>query len=360
MQVNTIDIVTKLFKFNCLSESEYIHLLENREDEELRSMIVSEALRLRKKYYGNDVYKRGLIEFTNYCRNDCNYCGIRKNNLNAQRYRMTCEEILECCELGYQVGFRTFVLQGGEDAFYTDDKVVEIVEAIKALYPDCAVTLSIGEKSYDSYMRYKKAGVDRYLLRHETADEQHYRILHPEEMSLDNRKQCLFNLKKLGYQVGAGFMVGSPGQSNDTLAKDLVFLQQLKPEMVGIGPFVPHCDTVYSDKKCGDIELTLFLLSLVRIILPTALIPATTALATVAEDGRERGIFSGANVVMPNLSPVENRKKYSLYDKKCCTNEEALEGIKSLEKRIENIGYRLVVSRGDAKACLLKSEDRQV
>lgn len=342
------NLVEKLIENQRLARQEYTELLRNAGHPDVLKRITDEAVRLREKYYGKKVYTRGLIEFTNYCKNDCYYCGIRRSNKNADRYRMTKEEILSCCENGYALGFRTFVLQGGEDLWYTDEKLADIISSIKKGYPDCAITLSIGEKSYESYKMYKEAGADRYLLRHETASDRHYRMLHPEEMKLSNRKQCLYHLKELGYQVGAGFMVGSPGQTFDNIACDLVFLEELQPHMVGIGPFIPHCDTKFADKKAGSLKLTLFLLSVIRIILPKVLLPATTALGTVDPGGREKGLAAGANVVMPNLSPVTNRKKYQLYDNKICTGEEAAECRECLAARVKSTGYELVNERGDA------------
>ena len=254
---------------------------------------------------------------------------------------------MDCCANGYELGFRTFVLQGGEDPYFTDEKMVEIIRGIRELYPDCAITLSIGEKSYESYRKFKEAGADRYLLRHETANEAHYGTLHPENMSLKNRKQCLYDLKKLGYQVGAGFMVGSPGQKLEYLAEDLIFLKELQPDMVGIGPFIPHHDTQYADEPAGSVELTLALLSVIRIILPKVLLPATTALGTLDPLGREKGMKAGANVVMPNLSPVRNRKQYELYDNKICTGEEAAECRGCMSRRVASVGCELVTDRGD-------------
>ncbi|MCI7180146.1 MAG: [FeFe] hydrogenase H-cluster radical SAM maturase HydE [Schaedlerella sp.] len=341
-------VIDKLIELHNLSKAEYLELLQYREDEEAVGRLQAEAVRLRKQYYGIKVFTRGLIEFTNYCKNNCYYCGIRRGNPHVNRYRLTRDEILECCRQGYGLGYRTFVLQGGEDPYYTDERMAEIIRAIKTEFPDCAITLSVGEKSCDSYRLFKEAGADRYLLRHETADESHYRSLHPAEMSLGNRKQCLFDLKKLGYQVGAGFMVGSPGQTLSNIAEDLLFLQELKPEMVGIGPFIPHHDTIYAEEKAGSVNLTLFLLSVIRIMLPKVLLPATTALGTLDPRGREKGLSVGANVVMPNLSPVENRKLYELYDNKICTGEEAAECRGCLSRRVESAGYHLVEERGDA------------
>ena len=343
-----MDTVEKFLKDHSLSLEEYRELLGRWQEADVREVLKVEAVKLRKKYYGDKVFTRGLIEFTNYCKNNCYYCGIRKGNHNAQRYRMTKEEILECCKQGYELGFRTFVLQGGEDPYYTDEKMVDIIRSIRESYTDCAITLSIGEKSYESYRLFREAGADRYLLRHETANEEHYEKLHPRQMSLSNRMKCLYELKELGYQVGAGFMVGSPGQTLDCIAQDLVFLQELKPQMVGIGPFIPHHDTVFADESAGNVDLTLFLLSVIRIILPKVLLPATTALGTMDPRGREKGLSVGANVVMPNLSPVMNRKKYDLYDNKICTGEEAAECRGCLGRRVESVGYHLVNERGDA------------
>lgn len=321
-------------------------LLETNDDEGIRFMR-EEAVKVCQKTYGNQVFIRGLIEFTNFCKNDCYYCGIRRSNSQADRYRLTKEQMLDCCASGYELGFRTFVLQGGEDGYFTDDKICDLVSAIKEKYPDCAVTLSIGEKSKESYKRYFDAGADRYLLRHETADEAHYKKLHPEEMSLAHRKQCLWDLKEIGYQVGCGFMVGSPGQTVETLYEDLQFIRELQPHMVGIGPFISQKDTPFADKASGTMEQTLKLLAIIRLIQPHVLLPATTALGTIHPKGRELGILSGANVVMPNLSPVNVREKYKLYDNKICTGDEAAECRYCMENRMKSIGYEVAVSRGD-------------
>lgn len=342
------DIIEKLIKEGQLTREEYIDLLSRWEDSSAAERLAAEAVRIRKEHYGLKVYTRGLIEFTNYCKNDCYYCGIRHGNHHAERYRLTKEEILDCCANGYELGFRTFVLQGGEDPYYTDDRMTDIVRSIKAEYPQCAVTLSIGERSYESYKRLREAGADRYLLRHETANEEHYGILHPAEMSLKVRKECLYALKELGYQVGAGFMVGSPGQRLSDLAEDLAFLKELQPQMVGIGPFIPHHETRFASEPAGSVKLTLYLLSIIRILLPKVLLPATTALGTMDPRGREKGLAAGANVVMPNLSPVRNRKQYDLYDNKICTGEEAAECRGCLARRVESVGYHLVNERGDA------------
>jgi len=343
-----MDVAEKLIRTHELSREEYIELLMHWEDAELAARLREKAVKIRVRYYGDKVYTRGLIEFTNYCKNNCYYCGIRRGNSHAERYRLSREEILDCCENGYALGFRTFVLQGGEDPYYTDERMVEIIRSIRRTYPDCAITLSIGEKSYESYKLFKEAGANRYLLRHETASDELYRRLHPEEMLLSHRKQCLYDLKSLGYQVGAGFMVGSPGQKIEHLAEDLVFLKELQPQMVGIGPFIPHHETKFANEAAGSVELTLFLLSVIRILLPKVLLPATTALGTMDPRGREKGLEAGANVVMPNLSPVKNRKQYDLYDNKICTGEEAAECRGCLEQRVASVGYHLAAERGDA------------
>ncbi len=330
-------------------------------DEALRELITTDvydqslctyADKRRREYYDDKVYVRGLIEFTNYCRNNCYYCGIRCGNEEADRYRLSPKEILECCDEGYDLGFRTFVLQGGEDMFYSDAILCELVSDIKAKHPDCAVTLSIGERTRESYQAYYDAGADRYLLRHETADEEHYRKLHPEKMLLENRKRCLFDLKEIGYQVGSGFMVGSPYQTPDNLISDLRFLQELQPDMIGIGPFITHEDTPFADFESGSFTLTLRMVSILRLMFPYALIPATTALGTINPVGREMGLKAGANVVMPNLSPARYRKLYSLYDNKICTGEESAECRNCLEKRVEAAGYRIVTDRGDVARSL--------
>ncbi len=341
-------LVDKLEENETLSKEEFISLLQGHRDKELEEYLFEKSRRARHHYYGNEIYIRGLIEFTNYCKNDCYYCGIRKSNPHINRYRLTKEEILSCCSSGYELGFRTFVLQGGEDGYYSDDRMVDIIASIKEAYPDCAITLSIGERSRESYRRFFDAGASRYLLRHETYNFDHYSHLHPEDLSPKHRQDCLFHLKEIGYQVGTGFMVGSPGQTFSYLAEDLLFLKRLNPQMVGIGPFIPHHDTKFAKEPAGSLELTLFLLGIIRLMLPKVLLPATTALGTIHPMGRERGIQAGANVVMPNLSPVGVRKDYSLYDNKICTGDEAAECRMCLQKRMESIGYQVVVSKGDS------------
>ena len=343
-----LSIIGKLEKEHSLTLEEYQFLIDNRSDE-AADILAKKADRVRREIYGNDVFIRGLIEITNICKNDCLYCGIRKSNRNCQRYRLTKDEILECCDEGYRLGFRTFVMQGGEDGYFNDDVLCDIVKTIKEKYPDCAVTLSMGEKTYDSYRRLYDAGADRYLLRHETADSEHYSRLHPENLTLENRLECLKSLKKIGFQTGCGFMVGSPYQTSAMLAKDLKFIETFKPDMCGIGPFVPHKDTPFKDEKRGSAELTCYLLSIIRLIHPPVLLPATTALGTIDENGREKGILAGANVVMPNLSPTSVRKKYELYDNKLSDGDESAQSKDNLSKRIEKIGYRIVTARGDVK-----------
>lgn len=344
----SFELLRLLSEKHHLSLSSYEKILEERTeaDEELAHQLARECT---EKYYGRGVYTRGLIEFTNYCKNNCHYCGIQRGNQEVERYRLSKEEILSCCEEGYRLGFRTFVLQGGEDPYFTDEKIVEIVQAIKKAFPDCAVTLSIGEKSRASYEKYFLAGADRYLLRHETADKEHYQYLHPKELSWEHRMRCLKDLKDIGFQVGCGFMVGSPHQTAKTLAKDLYFIQEFQPDMCGIGPFIPQHATVFAKETAGTLQDTLFLLSLLRLIHPNMLIPATTALGTIDKRGRELGILSGANVLMPNLSPTAVRKKYLLYDNKICTGDESAQCRACLSRRMESIGAHLLVDRGDVK-----------
>ena len=344
--MNSYPLLDKLETNKNLTDDELTLLIEDNAPE-LAAELALRARAAREKIYGKKVYIRGLIEFTNYCRNNCYYCGIRRDNGKAQRYRLTHEEILACCAAGYQLGFRTFVLQGGEDRYFTDDRLTELIRAIKKSHPDCAVTLSVGERERYSYERLFEAGADRYLLRHETADKAHYESLHPAELSHEHRLQCLRDLKAIGYQVGCGMMIGSPGQTTEHLIEDLRLLQELQPEMVGIGPFIPQHNTPLANSQAGTAELTLKLLSIIRLLLPQVLLPATTALGTIDPQGREKGLLAGANVLMPNLSPVAVREKYALYDNKICMGEEAAECIRCLSKRVEATGYRIVKDRGD-------------
>ena len=308
--------------------------------------LFAQACRVRDEVYGRKVFMRGLIEITSHCANNCYYCGLRRD-VKCSRYRLSKEQILDCCHPGYGLGFRTFVLQGGEDAWFTDDKVCDIVRSIKADFPDCAVTLSLGERGYESFARLKEAGADRYLLRHETADANHYRQLHPPEMSFEHRMQCLRDLRKLGYQVGAGFMVGSPGQTLETLKKDISFISEFSPEMVGIGPFIPASGTPFENSSAGSVELTLRLLAVIRILHPRVLLPATSALGTMHPQGRERAIGAGANVVMPNLSPQDTRALYSIYNNKLSTGSEAAESAADIRLRMAAIGMEVPTDRGD-------------
>jgi len=340
------NLMDKLQRERTLSKEEWISLLSGCRPED-REYLLNKAHESAIATFGHGIYTRGLIEISNYCKNDCYYCGIRKSNRQAQRYRLGKEAILSCCQQGHDLGFRTFVLQGGEDPWFNDERTVDIVRSIKEAHPDCAVTLSLGEKTYNQYLKYFKAGADRYLLRHETADAAHYARLHPKELTLAQRKGCLRDLKKIGYQVGTGFMVGSPGQTVENLAEDLIFIRELEPEMIGIGPFIPHRDTPFAHCEPGTMEMTVFLIGILRLLLPNALIPATTALGTIDAAGREKGILAGANVVMPNLSPLQVRSKYLLYNNKISTGEEAAESRALLEQRMNQIGYQLLVDRGD-------------
>lgn len=340
-------LIDKLEKENVLEKDEFIFLIENHTHED-SEYLFERARAVRERHFGKSVYLRGLIEISNYCANDCYYCGIRRSNKDTERYRLTKEEILACCEEGYALDFRTFVLQGGEDAYYKDDVLEDIVKSIKLLHPDCAVTLSLGERSRASYQRLFDAGADRYLLRHETANQEHYSKLHPSWMSHERRLRCLHDLKSIGYQVGTGFMVGSPYQTPENLAEDMLFIAGLQPQMVGIGPFIPHHATPFADASGGTVEQTLFMLGLLRLMLPSVLLPSTTALGTIDPKGREKGLLAGANVLMPNLSPTMVRSKYDLYDNKICTGDESAQCVNCLSVRIASTGYKVEKSRGDA------------
>jgi biotin synthase len=338
------NIVNKLRQNRDLSADDLKALIES---DEIEDELFKAADHVRRENYDTAVYIRGLIECTNYCRNNCFYCGIRCDNKNLERYRLTKEEVLSCCHAGYELGFRTFVLQGGEDLIFAG-VIAEIVKDIKTAYPDCAVTLSFGEMpSY--FQAWFDAGADRYLLRHETADTTHYQLMHPNNMCYETRKNCLMELKKIGYQVGAGFMVGSPHQTVDMIIADLRYLQDLKPDMIGIGPYISHQNTPFSSYQSGDLHLTLRLIAILRLLFPDALIPATTALGTIDRRGREMGLKAGANVVMPNLSPLHLRKQYELYDNKLSSGAEAAEYLKDLKELVAEAGYLIVEDVGHRK-----------
>jgi len=343
---NIKDIIDKIYKEHN-SNYEDLSIVLNNISFETSEYLFEKAQKVSTSIFGKKVYVRGLIEFTNYCKNNCFYCGIRSGNKNVDRYRLTKEDILSCCKNGYDLGMRTFVLQGGEDNYYTDEIMVDIISSIRKNYEDCAITLSLGERTKETYQKYFDAGANRFLLRHETINSEHYQKLHPESLNIQNRVQCLYNLKEIGFQVGTGFMVGSPYQKIENIVEDILFIKKFSPQMIGLGPFIPHKDTIFKDEASGSVDLTLVILALVRLMNPNALIPATTALGTVDKMGREKGILAGANVLMPNLSPVRVREKYLLYDNKICTGEEAAECKYCLENRIKKIGYELVVDRGD-------------
>ena len=343
-----IALIDKLEREHSLSLAEYQALIDNRTPK-LAEELARRAVAARQKIYGNAVFIRGLIEISNFCKNDCLYCGIRRSNQNCSRYRLEAQDILACCDEGYALGFRTFVMQGGEDAYYTDERLCDLIGQIKARYPDCAVTLSLGERSRESYQRLFDAGADRYLLRHETATDAHYAFLHPAELTLQNRLQCLRDLKEIGFQTGCGFMVGSPGQTSAHLAADLKFVEEFSPAMCGIGPFIPQSDTPFRNEKAGTVELTCYLLSILRLIKPNLLLPSTTALGSIDPFGREKGILAGANVVMPNLSPPSVRKKYQLYNNKVSDGAESAQSKAALIERMTAIGYEIVTDRGDIK-----------
>ena len=341
-----VSVIDKLQVSRTLSRKEYVFLIEGYSPA-LAEYAAKKAMQVKEKIYGNKIFIRGLIEISNICKNDCYYCGIRKSNKQCERYRLTKDEIMNCCKQGYELGFRTFVLQGGEDGYFSNDILCDIVSAIHKNYPDCAITLSMGERDRDSYKELFNAGANRYLLRHETASEEHYNRLHPSQMSYKNRMQCLQELKEIGFQTGCGFMIGSPYQTAEHLACDLKFVEVFHPQMCGIGPFIPHKDTQYKNEKAGSVELTCYLLSLIRLMHPNILLPATTALGSLDEKGREKGILAGANVVMPNLSPIAVREKYKLYDNKASLGAEAAEGLAELKRRMSTIGYEVTCDRGD-------------
>ena len=341
-------VLEKLTRRLPLTREDFVFLLTGLTEKEEQQLYAA-AQQTARERFGNRIFIRGLIEISNICKNDCYYCGIRKSNANVIRYRLTQEQILSCCEVGYPLGFRTFVLQGGEDGAFTDDWLCQLLGEIKARYPDCAITLSLGERSRESYRRLKQAGADRYLLREETANFAHYRQLHPASMSPQHRQDCLFALKELGYQTGGGFMVGSPGQTVEHLAQDFLFLQKLQPQMVGIGPFLPHQDTPFRDCPSGTAEQTVRCVAILRLLLPGANLPATTALATLDPKGRQKAVLAGANVIMPNLSPAEVRDNYSLYDHKAHSGAEAAEGLRLLQQQMAQIGYTLCIDRGDSR-----------
>lgn len=341
-------IIDKLYKTRLVSDEELTLLLTSCSDENMK-YLADKAFSVKIKSYGKGIYIRGLIEYSNFCKNDCLYCGIRRSNQKARRYRLSREEIILCCKYGYENGFRTFVLQGGEDMFYTDDIFCAVIEDIKKLFPDCAVTVSAGERSAESYKRLKAAGADRYLLRHETASFEHYSKLHPAEMSLDTRLECLEILKALGFQTGCGFMVGSPYQTTENIIKDIKFINEFKPHMVGIGPFIPHKDTPFANQKTGSVRLTLIILSIIRLMIPDVLLPATTALGTLDSKGQINGIMHGANVLMPNLSPAYARDKYMLYNNKLNTGIESAEELIKLKKEVEQTGSFIESGRGDSR-----------
>ncbi len=344
--MTNIQLIQTLHEQKRLTMEQWTQLIGTftQEDREFAATLAREISNAR---FGNKIFFRGIVEFTNYCKTNCLYCGIRRDNQNACRYRLTKEDILACCADGYAAGFRTFVLQGGEDPWFTDERMEDIVRAIRAGYPDCAITLSLGERSRASYQRLFDAGADRYLLRHETADKAHYEALHPPETSFENRMRCLYDLRDIGYQTGCGMMVGTPGQRPEHLARDMLFLCEFRPHMIGTGPFLPHHDTPFKDEPAGSVEVTLMLLSLCRIMLPSVLLPATTALGTLDGEGRKRGVLAGANVIMPNLSPASVREKYKLYDGKSITGDDAAESLDVLRRHMAEIGYELCVSRGD-------------
>lgn len=345
---NEAELIAKLEQEGSLNYVELAALIDSNAPD-TNMLLASAADKVRRRHYGDAVFIRGLIEFTNYCKNNCFYCGIRAGNSCAQRYRLSEEDILSCCAKGYDLGFRTFVLQGGEDPYFTDDKICSLVAAIRTNHPDCAITLSIGEKPRSSYQSYFDAGANRYLLRHETATRKHYYQLHPQGMSFENRIRCLYDLKDIGYQVGSGFMVAPPYQTTQNLITDLRFLQKLAPDMIGIGPYIPHNETPFNDKQGGSLKLSLRMLSILRLMFPYALLPSTTALGSIHPHGRELGLQAGGNVVMPNLSPGNVRKYYAIYNNKLHSGLEAAQSLAALKEEIHKAGYQVVIDKGDVR-----------
>ena len=317
-------------------------------DTHLEHTLQMRAKTVTEQYFGQKVYLRGVIEISNYCRNNCYYCGIRSANRCITRYRLSAEEVEDACKRGYEIGFRTFVLQGGEDLYWRGEHLISTVRRIHSNYPDCAITLSLGEMEYEEYKALFDAGATRYLLRHETYDKVHYEQLHPNTMDRAHRLQAILDLKNIGYQVGTGIMVGSPGQTTAHLAKDLDFIRRLQPEMIGVGPFIPHKDTPLGSAPAGNLLMTLRFIALCRILNPRALIPATTAVASLHPRGRLEAICHGCNVVMPNLSPPIHRADYALYNNKAYLGAEAAEGTRLLQAQLNTIGYEIDWGRGDA------------
>lgn len=346
MEKSRIDIINHLADGGTLSRDEWMILLSSLDDGE-REYLRVKAQEVAVSHYGKGIFVRALLEISSYCKNNCYYCGIRASNRDSQRYRLSKEEILECCKEADALGFNTFVLQGGEDPVQNDAWVVDVVKAIRAAYPEKAITLSVGERSAEAYAAFKEAGANRFLLRHETRNDEHYSQLHPSMMSSENRRQCLMTLKRLGFQTGSGMMIGSPGQTDEHLYEDIRFLEELQPQMIGIGPFLPATNTPFENHSPGSADKTILMLSLLRLRFPNVLLPATTALATLCSNGMERAILAGANVVMPNVSPVEQRKKYSIYDNKKSTGAESAQQMQQLENRLNAIGYHIDYGRGD-------------
>ena len=320
-------------------------------DREAEAYLMEQARQVAVQRFGRGIYVRGLIELSNVCRNDCLYCGIRRSNGRVERYTLTREQVMNCCEQGYEIGFRTIVLQGGEWGEERSQWIADLVAEVKQHWPDCAITLSLGEHPRETYALWRQAGADRYLLRHETRNERLYSLLHPRGMTIEHRLQCLDWLQELGFQVGAGFMVGAPFQSLRSIVEDIQFLVAFRPQMIGIGPFIPQHDTPLARFPAGTVEMTARIYAILRLALPQALIPSTTAMATLAPGGRLRGILAGANVVMPNLSPVESRAKYSLYDNKASLGAESAQGVMQLSRELATIGYSIDWSRGDSPLC---------
>ena len=342
------ELIERLASDHRLDASQMGELLRSAtQDLNVLQQLRDNAVRTAREQFGLGIYIRGLIELSSFCKCDCLYCGLRRSNRTAERYRLTHEEVMACCREGYALGFRTFVLQGGEDGTHTDEWLVELISDMRRTYPDVAITLSLGERTEESYRRLKEAGANRYLLRHEAANEELYASLHPSSKGLKHRLECLEALKRCGYQTGMGMMIGVKGQSVDHIVEDLLLIERMQPEMVGIGPFLPHKATPLGSEPAGELNMVLATIAIVRLMLPKALLPSTTALATLHPRGRLEGILSGANVVMPNLSPSDVRAKYAIYENKASWGKEAAEGLSALESELNTIGYHIDYARGD-------------
>jgi biotin synthase len=301
---------------------------------------------IRKRYFKDEVHIRGIIEFSNYCMKNCFYCGLRRDNKTIERYRISEDEIIDTALKAGELGYKTILLQSGEDGGYTIEGLCAIIKRIRSNL-DCAITLSLGEKSFDEYRSLRDAGADRYLLRFETSDRGLFNKLKPDS-SYENRLDCIKNLKKLGFQVGSGFMVGLPGQTYEILADDILLLRELDLDMIGIGPFLSHHNTPLGNSASGTLDLTLRALAIIRILMPDVHIPATTAMGTVEKGGREKALQCGANVIMPNVTPIKYRKYYEIYPNKICIDDAPSDCRACIEGMLKSLGRAAATNKGDS------------